>query len=199
VLDTSRSCSYIRETKETRVEVSLDIDNRGDVIVSTPIPFLNHMLTTLFSYMNASVAINAVDKFPFDDHHVAEDVAIAVGEALNKCLGDRVGIRRFSHIVIPMDDALMLVSIDISGRGRAYVELNTSRESIGGLAIENLHHFIDTLASRAGITIHIQQLRGVNTHHVIEALFKGLGITLYEATRVVDPGFVRSTKGVLNG
>lgn len=195
----SRRCSYARETKETKVEIDLDIDSHGDIVISTPIPFFNHMITTLFSYMNASVTINAIDKTPFDDHHIVEDVAIAIGEALNKCLGDRVGIKRFSHIIIPMDDALILVSIDISGRGKAYVELNTNREFIGGLAIENIYHFIDTLANRAGITIHVKQLRGMNTHHIVEALFKGLGITLYEASRIVEPDFIRSTKGVLNG
>ncbi len=195
----SRRCSYSRETGETKIEINLDIDTHGDIAISTPIPFLNHMLTTLFSYMNASVIINAIDKTPFDDHHIVEDVAIAIGEAINRCLGDRIGIKRFSYTIIPMDDALMLISIDISGRGRAYVELNIDRKSIGGLAIENIYHFIDTLANRSGITIHVQQLRGMNSHHIIEALFKGLGITLYEASRIVEPGVVRSTKGVLNG
>ncbi len=194
----SRKCSYLRETRETRIEINLDIDNRGDVIVSTPIPFFNHMLTTLFSYMNTTVVLNAVDKISSDNHHIVEDVAIAIGEALDRCLGDRVGIKRFGFTVIPMDDALILISIDISGRGGAYIELDLRRESIGGLAIENVYHFIETFANRSGITIHVKQLRGVNTHHIIEAVFKGLGIALYEATRIVEPGFVRSTKGVLN-
>jgi len=195
----SRKCSYSRETRETRVEINLDIDSRGNIVISTPIPFFNHMLTTMFSYMNSTVSLVAIDKTPFDDHHIVEDVAIVIGEALDRCLGDRVGIKRYGFVVIPMDDALVLVSIDISGRGSAYTELNLRRESIGGLAIENVYHFIETLANRAGITIHVKQLSGVNTHHIIEAVFKGLGMTIYEATRIVEPGFVRSTKGVLDG
>jgi len=195
----SRKCSYSRETRETKVEINLDIDSRGDIVISTPIPFFNHMLTTMFSYMNSTVSLVAIDKNPFDDHHIVEDVAIVIGEALDRCLGDRVGIKRYGFVVIPMDDALVLVSIDISGRGGAYIELNLRRESIGGLAIENVYHFIETLANRAGITIHVKQLNGVNTHHIIEAVFKGLGMTIYEATRIVEPGFVRSTKGVLDG
>jgi len=150
----------------------------------------------MFKYMSSKAKIKAVDKMPCDDHHVVEDVAIAIGEALDKCLGDRVGIRRFAHAAIPMDDALVLVAVDISGRGGAYVELLDEKFTIGGFSTENLEHFIDTLAKRSKITIHVVRLRGSNTHHLIEATFKALGITLHEATRIVC-NEVRSTKGVI--
>lgn len=191
-----RTCSYKRETLETSVILDLDIDHKGEIAVETPIPFLNHMLTTLFSYMNATARLKAVDKKPYDDHHVVEDVAIVIGEALDKCLGDRVGIKRFSHVIVPMDDALVLVAVDISGRGGGYVDLEIGRTIIGGLNTENVRHFIETLAVRSKITIHMVKLKGRNIHHIIESAFKGLGMALYEATRIIDKD-VKSTKGVI--
>ena len=194
----SRVCTHSRETLETSVEVELDIDTPGNVVVETPIPFLNHMLTTMFKYMKSSARVKAVDKTPYDDHHVVEDVAIVIGEALNKCLGDKSGIKRFAHVVVPMDDALVLVVVDVSGRGRGYVDLGIGKTVIGGLNTENVDHFIDTLASRSKITIHVVRLRGTNTHHIVEAVFKGLGMALHEATRIIEKGVV-STKGVIDG
>ncbi|MEM4884840.1 MAG: imidazoleglycerol-phosphate dehydratase, partial [Saccharolobus sp.] len=153
-------------------------------------------LTTLLYYMNSTGTINAIDKLPYDDHHIIEDVAIALGQALNEALGDKKGIRRFSHAIIPMDEALVLASIDISGRGMAFVDLNLRREEIGGMATENVYHFFQSFAYNSGITIHIRQLNGYNTHHIIEASFKALGLSLYEASRIVTDE-IRSTKGTL--
>lgn len=192
----SRSARRKRETNETLVEVALNIDEGGRINVETPIPFLNHILTTFLYYMNASTDIKAVDKLGFDDHHLIEDVAIALGEALKDSLGDRLGIRRYSSIALPMDDALILVAVDISGRGGAYVNLKSSREFLGGLSTENIPHFIESFARTSGITIHVVQLSGINTHHIIEATFKGLGIALFEASRIVNTS-VRSLKGSL--
>ncbi len=192
----SRVCRRVRETLETKIEVELNIDEAGEVRVSTPIRFFNHLLETMLSYMNSTATINAIDKKPFDDHHIVEDCAIALGETFNECLGDRVGIRRFANTIIPMDDALVMVSIDISGRGRAYIDLNIGRELLGDMSVENIYHFIETLAYRSAITIHVYQLKGFNSHHIAEATFKGLGITLYEASRIVSTR-TRSTKGVL--
>lgn len=192
----SRRCKYKRETLETYAEIDIDIDTSGEVVVDTPIPFLNHILETLFKYMNSTVTLKLIDKKPFDDHHVVEDSAIVIGEALSKCLEDKSGIKRYSHIVIPMDDALILVAVDISGRGGGYVDLGIDKIVIGGMNTENVNHFIETLASRSKITIHVLKLRGYNVHHVIEAVFKGLGITLYDATRITSDK-IRSTKGIL--
>ncbi len=192
----SRAARKVRETAETRVEVFLDIDEGGKVEVLTPIAFLNHMLSTMFTYMNATALINASEKLVYDEHHVVEDIAITVGEAFKEVLGDKVGIKRFASMITPMDDALVLVAVDISGRGGAYVKLKLWRELIGDLATENVIHFINSLAINSGITIHVIQLSGLNTHHIVEALFKGLGMTLYEASRIVSTS-IRSTKGSL--
>jgi len=196
VLRMSRLCKWVRETKEVKVSAEFNLDESGEIYIATPIPFFNHLLETLFTYMNSASRIITEEKKVVDDHHVVEDCGIVIGEALNSCLGNREGIKRFSHQIVPMDDALILVAIDISGRGRAFIDLQFSRESIDGLSLENVPHFIDSLASRAGITIHIMKFRGVNEHHIAEAIFKGLGMALYEATRVVNSG-VRSLKGVL--
>lgn len=192
----SRECREYRETKETKIAVEFNLDEPGDVEISTPIPFFNHMLETMFLYMNSRTRVYAEEKKRVDDHHIVEDSAIVIGSALDKCLGDRVGIKRFSHQIVPMDDALVLIAVDISGRGGAFVDLSFSREAIGGLSLENVQHFIDSLAKRAGITMHVIKLRGYNDHHVVEAVFKGLGMALYDSTRIVGSG-VRSLKGVL--
>jgi imidazoleglycerol-phosphate dehydratase len=178
------------------VEVELDIDTPGEVVASTPIPFFNHMLETLFYYMNTTAKVKALDKKPCDDHHIVEDTAIAIGEALSKCLESKAGIKRFSHVIVLMDDALVLVAVDVSGRGGGYVELGLEKMYIGGLNTENVDHFIETLANRSGITIHVLKLRGRNVHHIIEALFKGLGMAIHDATRVIGKD-VRSLKGSL--
>lgn len=191
-----RICRRIRETLETRVEVELNIDEIGDVRVTTPVKFFNHLLTTMLSYMNSTAMVNVVDRMPTDDHHIIEDSAIVLGEALSECLGDRIGIKRFADAIIPMDEALVMVSIDISGRGGAYVDLNIAKEILGDMATENLYHFIETFAKKSAITIHVVQLKGFNSHHIAEATFKGLGITLYESSRIVS-SYIRSTKGVL--
>ncbi|MEM0006403.1 MAG: imidazoleglycerol-phosphate dehydratase, partial [Ignisphaera sp.] len=190
-----RICRRIRETLETRVEVELNIDEIGDVRVTTPVKFFNHLLTTMLSYMNSTAMVNVVDRMSTDDHHIIEDSAIVLGEALSECLGDRIGIKRFADAIIPMDEALVIVSIDISGRGGAYVDLNIAKEILGDMATENLYHFIETFAKKSAITIHVVQLKGFNSHHIAEATFKGLGITLYESSRIVS-SYIRSTKGV---
>jgi len=195
-LSRGRICRRIRETLETRVEVELNIDEIGDVRVTTPVKFFNHLLTTMLSYMNSTAMVNVVDRMPTDDHHIIEDSAIVLGEALSECLGDRIGIKRFADAIIPMDEALVIVSIDISGRGGAYVDLNIAKEILGDMATENLYHFIETFAKKSAITIHVVQLKGFNSHHIAEATFKGLGITLYESSRIVS-SYIRSTKGVL--
>lgn len=192
----SRAASKRRETNETIVEVTLNIDEVGPIEVSTPIPFLNHILTSFMYYMNSTAYIKAIDKLGFDDHHLVEDVAITLGDAFKDALRDKLGIMRYSSITVPMDDALILVAVDISGRGAAYVNIKPSKESLGGLSLENVPHFIDSFARTSNITIHVVQLNGTNTHHIVEATFKGLGMTLFNASRVVSTT-VRSVKGSL--
>ena len=192
----SRVARYVRETRETRVEVELNIDEKGEVRVETPIRFLNHMLATMLYHMNSTSTVIAEDRQGYDDHHVVEDVAIALGEAFREALGDKRGIRRFANAIVPMDDALVLVAVDISGRGVSNVELRLRRSEIGGLAAENIPHFLQAFSYHSGVNLHVIQLRGSNTHHILEAAFKALGISLYEASRVVSKD-VPSLKGVL--
>ncbi len=185
-----------RETKETDVSLYLDLDTPGEVRVNTPVPFFNHMLHTMFYYMNSTAKLDAVDKQGFDDHHVVEDTSIVIGDLISEILGDRKGIKRFSTVTVPMDESLVMVSLDISGRGGSYVKFKVKRDSVGGLSMENVPHFLDTLSKHAGLTLHVVQLRGGNAHHSTEAVFKALGMSIYEATRIVSTD-VRSTKGSL--
>lgn len=192
----SRYATVKRDTKETEIEVYLDIDTPGEIEVSTPIPFFNHMLNSMLFHMNSSAKIIAKDKENYDDHHVVEDTAIVLGEAFKEALGNKRGIRRFFSIFTPMDEALVLVAVDISGRGMGIIDLDLKREEIGGLSMENVPHFFRTFAYNAGITLHIRKFSGENEHHIVEAAFKGLGISLYEASRIVN-NRLPTTKGLL--
>ncbi len=192
----SRQAKVKRDTKETEIEVIIDIDNPGEVEVSTPVPFFNHMLHSMLFHMNTTAKVIAKDKQNYDDHHVVEDTAIVLGEAIKEALGNKAGIRRFFSLFTPMDEALVLIAIDISGRGMGIIDLNLKREQIGGLSMENVPHFFRTFAQNAGITLHIKKFNGENEHHIVEAAFKGLGISLYEASRIVN-NRLPTTKGLL--
>lgn len=191
-----RSATLKRETKETSIQVYIDIDTPGKIEVKTPVPFFNHMLYTLLYYMRSTATVIAEDRQNYDDHHVVEDTAIVLGQAIKEALGDKKGIKRFSNAFIPMDEALVLVSLDISGRGLGVIELNLRREQIGGLSMENVPHFFSSFAMNAGVTLHIKKFRGKNEHHIVEAAFKGLGLCLYDATRIIWDE-IPSTKGSL--
>jgi imidazoleglycerol-phosphate dehydratase len=192
----SRTSVKIRETKETKVRVELDLDESGEVRVETPVPFLNHMLHTMLFYANFRADVKAEDKQQYDDHHVVEDVAIVLGQALKEALGERRGIRRFSSVIMPMDEALVMVALDVSGRGMAEVRLRVPRQTVGGLSVENVPHFFWSLATNGAFTLHVRQIAGSNSHHIIEASFKGVGMAMGEAFRVVSSE-VPSTKGSL--
>lgn len=192
----ARSASVERRTRETVVKVNL-ILGPGDVKVNTPIRFLNHMLETLMMYMNASGSIEAEELKPFnDDHHVVEDVAITLGAALDKALGDRAGIRRFGWAIVPMDDSLALASVDLGGRVYWVFKGSFSKDRVGDLSTEMIPHFVGSLASSSRSTIHAWILWGENTHHMVEALFKALGLALGQAVQEQGGG-VLSTKGVV--
>ncbi len=180
----SRFSRLLRETKETKVQVEVELDGSGRVEVVTPVPFFNHMLETVLYYMGTDAKVYAEDKRGFDDHHVVEDVAIALGQAIREALGEKKGIARFADRTVPMDEALVQVAVDVSGRGLAFVELGLPRETIGGLATENVPHFFQSFAYNSGITVHVRKIRGENTHHIIEASFKAMGLALRDAFRV---------------
>jgi len=184
-----------RRTRETEVRVELRLEP-GDIKVDTPIRFLNHMLETLIFYMGASGSINAVDLRGFDDHHVVEDVAIVLGTAMDKALGDRVGIARFGWSIVPMDDALALVAVDLGGRSYFVFDGSFSRDTVGDLSTDMIPHFIRSFADSARATVHVKLLGGENEHHKVEAIFKALGLSLRQAMQIVGDQ-VMSTKGVI--
>ncbi|OYT26682.1 MAG: imidazoleglycerol-phosphate dehydratase [Thermoprotei archaeon ex4572_64] len=172
-----------RETRETSVEVLLKLEP-GDFHVDTSIPFFNHLLETLFLYADFSGYVKAIDKCRFDDHHLVEDVAICVGLALSKALGDRIGIERFGWSLVPMDDALVMVSVDLGGRSYSNFKGSFRRSEINGLALENIPHFIKSLADNLRANIHVIILYGENDHHKVEAIFKALGVALRQAVKI---------------
>jgi len=191
----TRQAVVERRTRETEVRVELRLEP-GDIKVDTPIRFLNHMLETLIFYMGASGSINAVDLRGFDDHHVVEDVAIVLGTAMDKALGDRVGIARFGWSIVPMDDALALVAVDLGGRSYFVFDGSFSRDTVGDLSTEMIPHFIRSFADSARATVHVKLLGGENEHHKVEAIFKALGLSLRQAMQIVSDQ-VMSTKGVI--
>ncbi|MCU0260092.1 MAG: imidazoleglycerol-phosphate dehydratase HisB [Ilumatobacteraceae bacterium] len=197
----SRRGACARTTKETSVTVEIELDGEGRADVSTGIPFYDHMLDQLGRHGGFDLVVRAEGDLQVDTHHTVEDVALAIGEAFRQALGDKAGVRRFASGRYPLDEALVDVALDLSGRPFVVWE-------VPPLALEALplgdppfdpqlaEHAISSFATAAGITLHVELVRGRNTHHVIEAAFKGLARSLRDAVRV-DGGGVPSTKGVL--
>ncbi len=194
----TRSAIVERATRETRVRVELTLAP-GPIDVKTGIGFLDHMLTSLAFHGGLSLVLSCQGDLEVDDHHSAEDCALALGTALRQALGDKAGIRRFGSAYAPLDEALARAVIDLSGRPCAVVELGLTRESIGALACENITHFVTSLANAAMATIHLDVLRGSNDHHRAEAAFKALALALREAITIDASrgSAVPSAKGTL--
>ncbi len=186
-----------RATRETSVELELNLYGGGAVKVVTGIGFLDHLLTALAFHAGFGLTLSCKGDLEVDDHHTAEDVALALGAALDAALGDRSGIARFGSAYAPLDEALARAVVDFSGRPGSVVELLLERESIGGLACENVGHVLSSLAVGARMTLHVDVLRGQNDHHKAEAAFKALALALRQATAVRGDAAVPSTKGVL--
>ncbi len=196
----SRTASRSRSTKETSIEVSIDLDGSGTTDISTGIPFYDHMLDQLGRHGGFDLRVQAVGDLHIDTHHTVEDVAITLGECFAEALGDKAGVRRFASGRYPLDEALIDVALDLSGRPHVewHVEMPESLP-LGDPAFDPqlAEHIVSSFATSAGITLHVEMIRGRNTHHVIEATFKGLARTLRDAVRIDDAGGVPSTKGVL--
>lgn len=196
----SRTAHRHRATKETTIDVTIDIDGQGRTDVSTGIPFYDHMLDQLGRHGGFDLTVHAVGDLHIDTHHTVEDVAIAVGEALGEALGDKAGVRRFASGRYPLDEALVDIALDLSGR--PHVEWLVPMPEclpLGNPAFDPqlAEHAVSSFATAAGITLHVELIRGRNTHHIIEATFKGLARALRDAVRVDDAAGVPSTKGVL--
>ena len=194
-----RSVKLRRQTLETVVKVRLDPDGSGRARVDTGIAFFNHMLGTFAKHGLFDLEVETKPVVAFDEHHIVEDVGIALGQALDSSLGDKKGIKRFGFAIVPMDEVLALVSVDLSGRGYAAVKATFTRTSLGDMGAEMLSHFLETFALNGKFTLHVVLIRGKNDHHKAEAIFKALGIALGTAVQR-EPrlrGGIISQKGTL--
>jgi imidazoleglycerol-phosphate dehydratase len=192
-----RAARIERRTGETDVRVELVLDGEGHADVETGIGFLDHMVTALAKHGRFDLQLNCEGDLEVDDHHTAEDCALALGSAFDRALGERRGIRRFGHAYAPLDEALARVVVDFSGRPSAHVDMGFRRERIGEIATENLAHFFVSFAANARMTLHVDVLKGENDHHRAEAAFKALALALRHAVSSDGSGEVPSTKGVL--
>jgi imidazoleglycerol-phosphate dehydratase len=196
-----RTASIKRKTKETDVEVSVDLDGQGVATVSTGIGFLDHMLDLLARHSRIDVTVKAKGDLHIDHHHTTEDVGIALGQAVKQALGDMRGIARYADVHVPMDEALTRVAIDISGRPFLVFKAEFVRDKVGTFDTELVQEWFQAFAMNAGITLHAQTLYGTNDHHIAESCFKGLARALRAAV-TIDPRAkdeVPSTKGSLGG
>lgn len=193
-----RKAKVTRETAETNVRVELNVDGRGEFEIVTGIRMFDHFLSQLARHGIFDLKISATGA---DQHHVVEDVAISLGKAFNQALGQKEGIVRMGHGVVPMDETLAMVAVDIGGRGYSAVEVSFADVTIGELSSDLVRHFLVSFAAEAKINLHARVITGVNDHHKAEALFKALARALDSATRI-DPrieGRVPSTKEVIEG
>jgi imidazoleglycerol-phosphate dehydratase len=199
VIQPQRIGQCTRETGETRVVVSWNLDGSGASRVTTGVGFLDHMLDLLAHHGLFDLTVEVAGDLHVDAHHTVEDTGLALGTALREALGDRRGIARMAHAIVPMDEALALVALDFSGRPYAALDLSLRGPMLGSLPTEMVPHFFHSLAMEARCTLHARLLAGENDHHRVEAVFKGLGRAVYTATRI-DPqraNRIPSTKGVL--
>jgi len=194
---TPRQSSITRKTNETDIRVSIDLDGTGRAGVRTGVGFLDHLLTALARHARLDLELECNGDLAVDDHHTAEDCALALGAAIDQALGERRGIARFGSAFAPLDEALARAVIDLSGRPFARIELGLRRDKLGDLSCENVAHVLSSLAIAARATVHVDVLRGDNDHHKAEAAMKALALALREAVRREDFGDIPSTKGVL--
>src|SRR5438552_14879365 len=196
-----RVATVERNTKETRITGRVDLDGSGIAEVSTGIGFLDHMLEQLARHSLIDIALHAEGDLHIDFHHTTEDTGYVVGEAVSRALGDRAGIARYGHAVIPMDETLTRVSLDASNRPYLIWKVGFTRPKLGEMDTELFKEWFQAFAQSAGVTVHVENLYGENNHHIVESCFKGLARALREAVEI-DPrraGAVPSTKGVLGG
>jgi imidazoleglycerol-phosphate dehydratase len=188
-----------RDTRETQLELELELDG-GNVEVTTGLPFFDHLLEQIARHGRLGLRVHAVGDVLVDAHHLTEDVGIAFGQALDDALGERVGIERFGQATVPLDETLIEVALDLSGRGGAWVELGGERALGLGtppVATEHVEEFLAGLARTGRLTLHVRSLRGHNTHHQLEATAKALGRALRAAVAPSGDAIIPSTKGSL--
>lgn len=194
----SRSASCERNTRETQISVALTIDGTGTYDIDTGIGFFDHMLEGFARHGLFDMVVKVKGDIQVDAHHTVEDTGIVLGQAFAEALGDKAGIGRFGSCILPMDDALVLAALDISGRTYFAYDAQLSAERLGTMETETVREFFMGLASGAGMNLHIRQMAGMNTHHIVEAMFKAVSKAMDMATAMDDRiDGVLSTKGVL--
>ena len=194
-----RIASITRSTKETDIQASINLDGSGQSEINTGIPFLDHMLQQIASHGLVDLSVAAKGDWEIDDHHTNEDVGIVLGQAFAKALGDRRGIVRFGHFIAPLDEALIQVSLDFSGRPHLSYGLEIPTERVGQYDTQLVREFFVAVVNHSQMTLHIRQLAGINSHHIIEATFKAFARAMRMALEV-DPrrlDHIPSSKGVL--
>jgi imidazoleglycerol-phosphate dehydratase len=197
MIQAKRTAEVNRKTNETSISLQLALDGSGQVKIETGIGFLDHMLHALAHHARFDLTLTCKGDLHVDDHHTAEDCAIALGTALKNALGERKGIRRFGSAYAPLDEALARAVVDLSGRPYASADLGLVREKIGDLAAENIPHIFQSLAMNLGAAVHVDVIKGANDHHKAEAAFKAMALALREAVATDGSDDIRSTKGVL--
>ncbi|MET1026230.1 MAG: imidazoleglycerol-phosphate dehydratase HisB [Dongiaceae bacterium] len=197
----ARKASVTRKTKETEISVSLDLDGSGKSEISTGIGFLDHMLEQLSRHSLIDLTVKAKGDLHIDYHHTTEDTGLAIGEAVSKALGGRIGITRYGAALIPMDETLTRVALDASNRPYLIWKVAFSRPKLGEMDTELFKEWFQAFAQSAGLTLHVENLYGENNHHIVESCYKALARALRQAVEI-DPrksDAIPSTKGVLGG
>ena len=196
-----RTATVKRATKETDIEVAVNLDGKGVSNVSTGIGFFDHMLDLLARHSRIDITVKAKGDLHIDHHHTTEDVGIALGQAIKQALGDMKGITRYASLYMPMDEALTRVAIDVSGRPFLVFKAKFGRDKVGAFDTELVQEWFQAFAMNSGVTLHVETLYGTNDHHIAESCFKGLARAL-RAAFAIDPraaGEIPSTKGSLGG
>lgn len=194
-----RTASITRRTAETDIGLTLSLDGKGAAQCGSGVPFLDHMLTVCCRQAMMDLDLHCQGDTPVDDHHSVEDIGICLGQALRQAVGDKAGLQRYGQWLLPMDEALVLVSLDLSGRAYLGWDVDLPTQKVGTFDTQLAREFFAALCREAGLTLHVRQMSGFNTHHILEAIFKGVGRALRQACQQ-DPalgGQVNSTKGTL--
>lgn len=198
---TDRKASVKRDTLETQIEVSINLDGSGQAKLDSGIPFLDHMMDQIARHGLVDLEVSAKGDLEIDDHHTVEDIGITLGQALSEAIGDKRGIRRYGNAYVPLDEALSRVVIDFSGRPGLEYNIDFPRSSVGGFDVDLFREFFGGMVNHSWVTLHIDNIRGDNAHHIIETVFKAFGRALRMAiefdARSAD--VIPSTKGKLSG
>ena len=194
-----RKADIKRKTGETNISLSLNLDGSGKGEINTGCGFLDHMLTLFKNHGRFDLTVKAKGDTYVDYHHTVEDIGISLGQAFKSALGDKAGIVRYGSTTLPMDEALILTAVDVSGRGFFVQDINISSNKVGDFDTELVNEFLIAFSYNAGMTLHVRQLSGSNAHHIIEGIFKSLARTLKKAVAIDSAlgGEIPSTKGVL--